>query len=253
MKVSVVIPVFNRAGLVRDALASLLRQRADADLDIVVVDDGSTDGSAAVVAAMAAEAPEIRCVRQLNAGVAVARNTGLANLHPDSDLVTFLDSDDVCVAGRFAAEVPLFADDPGLDLTYGLMTLTDGIDARDLVPAATAACCTVRGISLTTAIFRRAFLETLGGLNPALRHSEDLDFLLRTFEAKPRYRLVDQVAILYRRHAGNATRDRAEARRGFLNVMLMAAQRRRRNPDLGEMPKFIDVTALQDDAFVALR
>lgn len=253
MKVSVVIPVYNRAALVGEALGSLLRQRADVDLDIVVVDDGSTDGSADVVAAVAGGAPEVRCVRQPNGGVATARNTALAHLHPASDLVTFLDSDDVCVNGRFSAEVPLFAQDAQLDLTYGLMTLTDAIDGQTLDLPATATCCTVRGISLTAAMFRRGFLEALGGMNPALRHSEDLDFLLRAFEVKPRYRLVDHVAFLYRRHPGNATRDRAAARHGFLNAMLMAAQRRRRDPDLGTMPKFIDVTALQDNAFVGLR
>jgi glycosyltransferase involved in cell wall biosynthesis len=253
MKTSVVIPAFNREDLIVAALRSLLRQADAVDLDIVVVDDGSTDRTAAAVAEVAAAAPQVRLLRQANAGPSAARNAGLAHLHPDSELVTFLDSDDISVAGRFAAGLPPFRDDPDLDMTYARMTLTDGIDIERLDVAAGALSCTMRGIQLSAALFRRRALERLGGFNPAMRFGEDVDLLLRFFEGRPRYRLVDEVALLYRRHPGNLTRDRAGAHRGFLQALLLSAQRRRRNPDVGEMPTFWDVSPLFDEAYASLR
>ena len=71
MRLSVIMPVHNRETYVRAALRSLLRQRDAADLDIIVIDDGSTDGSAQAVRAMMEEAPCIRLFQQENMGVTI--------------------------------------------------------------------------------------------------------------------------------------------------------------------------------------
>jgi len=245
MKVSVIIPVFNRDKFIGSALRSLLRQRDAADLDIIVVDDGSTDSTAAIVREMAAEAPCIRYAAQENMGVTKARNAGLKLLAPDTEFVTFLDSDDVSPAGRFARDLAYFEADKALDLTYGLMTLVDRIDDAALDIATGSERITVRGISLTTAIFRRSVIEPLDGFNEEFRQAEDLDFLLRVFERHPKYVLSDTVAILYRQHPGNMTRNsKEEMRREFLKAMLRSAQRRRRDPTLGGMPRVFDLQNL---------
>src|SRR5690606_9764728 len=97
---------YNREAFIATAIRSLQRQRADADIDIVVVDDGSTDATAKIVARLAEEDPALRLIRQPRSGVARARNTGLDNIHADAELVSFLDSDDACAAGRFGRELP---------------------------------------------------------------------------------------------------------------------------------------------------
>ncbi len=89
-----------------------MRQRHDADLDILVVDDGSEDATSAVLADLGRKHAEIRIIRRENGGVTAARNTGLANLLPETDFITFLDSDDVSPTGRFAADLPRFEADP---------------------------------------------------------------------------------------------------------------------------------------------
>ena len=245
MKVSVIIPVFNREAFIGSALRSLLRQRDAADLDIIVVDDGSTDSTATIVREMAAEAPCIRYAAQENMGVTKARNAGLKLLAPDAEFVTFLDSDDISPAGRFAKDLAYFEADESLDLTYGLMTLADRIDdaALDMAPGGEG--ITVRGISLTTAIFRRSAIEPLNGFDEEFSQAEDLDFLLRLFERHPKYVLSDTVAILYRQHPGNMTKEaKAETRREFLKAMLRSAQRRRRDPTLGNIPQVFDLQNL---------
>ncbi len=77
MKLSVIMPVYNREGFVGSALRSLLRQQDEADLDIIVIDDGSSDGSVAVVRELERQTPCIRLFQQTNGGVTRARNAGL--------------------------------------------------------------------------------------------------------------------------------------------------------------------------------
>jgi glycosyltransferase involved in cell wall biosynthesis len=244
MKVSVIMPAYNREAYVGTAIRSLLRQRDDADLDIIVIDDGSTDRTAAVVEAFARKEPAVRLVRQANGGISKARNTGLDNIHPDAELVTFLDSDDVSVEGRFAAELPLFREDPELAMTYSRMTWTDRIDDATCSLAPDALSCTLHGIVLMVAIFRRSAIEQIGRFNEDLAQSEDLDFLLRFFESPLKYRVVENVSVLYRRHEGGITQKREEARSNFMRVMLLAARRRRAGGAARDMPKFFDFEEL---------
>lgn len=234
---SVIMPAYNRAATLPLAIASLLAQRADAGLaeiglDIVVVDDGSQDETPQVLAELASRHPEIRVLRQDNAGVSAARNAGLAALLPETTLVSFLDSDDISPAGRFAADLPLFAADPDLALTYGRMMQVDAIDPAAMAPAEGARQADICSIQLACAIYRRALIDRIGFFDAVLRQAEDTDYLLRTFEIDASWRQTDTLCVYYLRHPGNITRDRAEMRRGFAAAVVRSLRRRRADPSL---------------------
>src|SRR3954466_4977830 len=92
-QVSVIVPCFNSAAFVGATLRSVIAQTSG-DWECIVVDDGSTDGSADIVAVLAANEPRIRLIRQANRGVCAARNAGFRAASPEAAFVIFLDADD---------------------------------------------------------------------------------------------------------------------------------------------------------------
>ncbi|WP_326697809.1 CDP-glycerol glycerophosphotransferase family protein [Streptomyces sp. NBC_01754] len=97
---SVVVPVYNVEEYLEECLTSLARQSLEA-LEVVVVDDGSTDGSRAIVEGFAARDGRFRCVHQPNAGLSAARNTGVAHTTPGVPYLAFADSDDLVVPDAY--------------------------------------------------------------------------------------------------------------------------------------------------------
>lgn len=126
--VSVIIPTYNRAGLIREAVESALAQ-VPQPLEVIVVDDGSTDDTAAVCATLP---PPVRYVRQENAGPAAARNRGLRAAR--GDVVAFLDSDDVWFPGKLRTQLDALASAPhaGWCVSNCEMVDTDSPDADPL-------------------------------------------------------------------------------------------------------------------------
>lgn len=112
-KVSVILPVFNGGEHLSVALASLMLQDYR-DLEIIVIDDGSTDRSAAIIDAAAARDGRFRVIRRANRGLIQTLNEGLSNA--DSDFVARMDADDIAYPGRIGAQVRAFAEDPALGL-----------------------------------------------------------------------------------------------------------------------------------------
>ena len=250
MKLSVIMPVYNRERYVVSALRSLVRQRDAADLDIIVIDDGSTDGSAEAVRSMMAEYPFIRLFQQENMGVTRARNTGLGLLRPETELVSFLDSDDVSPDGRFLADIAYFRADPGLELTYSFMMLADAINDEALEPEPGSNIVTVRGIHLSAGIFSRTLIERIGRFDEAFIQAEDTDFILRVFESGPRFVLPDTVALYYRRHSGNMTKQTDTSLREFMRAIHRSMRRRKTEPSLHGIEGIFDVKDLANWRFM---
>src|SRR5436190_11375249 len=113
--VSVVIPTFDRSSAVTSAIDSVLGQ-SHRDLEVIVVDDGSTDDTAQVLAARYGEEPRVTYLRQSNRGVAAARNAGLDRAR--GSVIAFIDSDDVWQPWHLALAVAVLERFPDVGLVW---------------------------------------------------------------------------------------------------------------------------------------
>ena len=113
MKLSVIIPIYNIAEYLRPCLDSVLAQTFE-DYEVLMVDDGSTDESVAIVDEYAAKDKRFIAIHKKNEGVSIARNTGLSMAK--GEYITFLDSDDILAPERFGKAVKVLDENPGIDI-----------------------------------------------------------------------------------------------------------------------------------------
>ena len=229
MPVSVIMPALNAGRFIEAAIRSLLRERKAVDLDIIVIDDGSTDETRAIAEAMASDFPEVRLLQNPRKGIAAARNTGLENVRSGCQFVTFLDADDVSYPGRIARQRSLLIDDPTIDVLYGVMHMFNTLDSSTLAPAAGSAIKIIRGPYLQSAMYRPAVIDKIGRFDENFRQGDDTDYVLRVIEHQFKVVLDDGIAAYYRRHDANVTLNVEEVQREFMMASLKFAVRRRKS------------------------
>jgi glycosyltransferase involved in cell wall biosynthesis len=246
MPVSVIMPALNAGRFIDAALRSLMREREAVELDVIVVDDGSSDDTRAIVASLAREFPEVRLLRNPRKGIAAARNTGLDSVRAEGRFVTFLDADDLSFPGRIARQRSLLLDDPTIDALYGTMVMFAVAGDAALAPTAGSPTRLIRGPYLQSSMYRRAAIDRAGRFDESFRQGDDTDFILRVVDLEMKVVLDDGVAAYYRRHDANVTLDVAEVQREFMRASLRFAARRRMSGK-GALPPIYSALFLSRD------
>ncbi|WP_415183173.1 glycosyltransferase family 2 protein [Phaeovulum sp.] len=250
MVVTVIIPVFNRPMEIRSAVESVMRQACALPLDILIVDDGSTDETPEVLAALATQDPRIRNIRRDNGGVTLARNTGLDALLPQTQYVTFLDSDDLMAPDRFVRDLPILIENPDLGLTYGDMVITFALDRKNLTVPHDAKQQRLTSIHLASCLYRRNLIDRIGRFDESLKMAEDTDYIFRTFEIGISFRQTDTICHYYLRHPGNMSSKLRDNQIWFARAILRSVQRRRDDPTRTLVKPTFSIE-LQKDFFVS--
>jgi glycosyltransferase involved in cell wall biosynthesis len=199
--ISVIVPVHNRQHLIGDALASIVAQGC-APIEIVVVDDGSTDDTAEVVRRFGGG---VKYLHQEHAGVAVARNRGLAE--SVGEWVAFLDSDDIWLEGALSSAARHLRRRPEVGLVHGRTEIVRLPDAAGHRPRFREGDRPEHRPLLGSMLVRRSCFDRVGTFDPRLKRSEDLDWLARATEAGIQAAAIDEVWLRYRVHATNITND----------------------------------------------
>jgi glycosyltransferase involved in cell wall biosynthesis len=190
--VSVIMAAYNAAEHIGEALESALAQDWR-PLEIVVVDDGSSDDTAAVVGRY----PEVVYVHQDNKGPSAARNSAVE--HSSGAFVANFDSDDLLPPSRVSDQVEYLLSHPEVGAVFGRQEWMNAPEwmARDSVYG------DVDGIPLSSVMFRREVFSQLGGYDTSFVHGEDMDLLVRMRECGIEY-LVIPAVVLYRRYQASS-------------------------------------------------
>jgi glycosyltransferase involved in cell wall biosynthesis len=218
-KISVIIPTYNYGRFIGDAVRGVLGQTFAAS-EIVVVDDGSTDGTEEVLKEFG---DSVRYIRQENQGVCAARNTGVAN--SSGDFIAFADADDVWLPEKLERQMAKFTEDSEIGLVHcGMREYDDatgdtlslhleggeGDVADDLLLWEKSV---IVGPGATIVVKRDAF-DAVGGFDPEMKVGEDCDFCYRV--AKDfKVGFVPEILMEYRSHGKNAHDNVAEMERGM--------------------------------------
>jgi glycosyltransferase involved in cell wall biosynthesis len=198
--VSIVVPVYNAEPFLRETLDSVFALDYE-PFEVIVVDDGSTDGSAAI----AESYPTVRCIRQENHGPGTARNVGVEAAR--GEFVAFVDSDDVVLPHKLTAQVGYLLDHPDVTATLGRQEwITPPPDAvPDLVWG------DLDGVPAMSMVIRTATFLEVGCLDPVLRGPEDTDLLMRLREGGYRFVVIPEIVMRRRYHGENLVAGRREA------------------------------------------
>lgn len=226
--ISVMMPAYNAERYIGHALRSLLRESA-LGLEIIVADDGSSDGTVAVAQELADRHSSIRVVPSEHVGIARIRNRALAETDPASRYLAFLDADDHSAPFRLERQLRRLQSAPDVGFVIGVCRYFEFIDEATSVVLPASRTADVTGTVLGSTLFTRSAIERVGPFDEMLGAAEDIDLYLRLLEADVPYLEETEVALLYRRHATNMTNDVALIRRNFAMVLQKSLGRRRRS------------------------
>jgi len=201
---SVIIPCYNRAEMLREAIQSALDQTCP-PLEVIVVDDGSTDNSAAVAKSFG---PPVRTLRQANAGAAAARNAALDVAK--GEFVAFLDSDDLWKPEKLEVQLAAFEARPHLSLVHSLVEWGEGFPDGYGTRAEANAHYPDEGDDWTRlfrdavmytpcVMARRSVLERAGPFHVDLHYWEDMNLWLRAALHGPVGLVQERLVVLRRR------------------------------------------------------
>ena len=216
--VAAIVPLFNGCRFIREAIDSILAQELR-PREIVVVDDGSTDGSDCFLTSY----PDIRVIRQPNGGEAAARNRGIRE--SKEPMIAFLDQDDLWLPRKLALQVRALEVDPSIDIAFGQHRLIVEDGARwfrqDLLGKILIA--ELPGSMLV----RRQAFERCGLYREDMRLGSDIDWLCRAQDAGMKSKLVEEVLLFRRMHRSNSSIDEPLFMSELLRVARASVQRKR--------------------------
>lgn len=208
--VSVVIPVFNGAPFVAKAVSSV-RAQTVTDVEILVVDDGSTDGSQSVLAELE-QTKGVTWFQQDHGGPARSRNRGIAAAR--GEFVALLDCDDLWLPDKLAAQLEIAGRDPEIGVVHTDYDVVDpdgrvleSVAARHSAEPLVRAFVGGHAALPSTLLIRKSVLDKVGALNPDLYGSEDSDLTIRLYAAT-RFACVERV-LVHKLQRGHGYRDMA--------------------------------------------
>lgn len=220
------MPVFNGERFMGESLRSLFAQDYE-PFEAIVVDDGSTDGTAAIARSF----PAVRYIRQENQGRGAACNTGVANAR--GELIAWLDSDDILPPTKLSVQARYLVDHPDVGCVFGRQTVVlEDFDAPQWMRDE-AARSVSKEVPFVSMMVRRPAFDAAGGFDATYGYAEDRDLGVRLREAGVKIEVVDQVVLHRRYHGTNMVLVDRPKNHPLLRSLKAKVDRGRANPGEG--------------------
>lgn len=221
-RVSVVIPVRNTERYLRQAIDSALTQTLP-PAEVLVVDDGSSDGSLAVARSFG---DRVTVFEGVHGGIGATRNFGVERAA--GDFLAFLDADDYWVPEKLAWQIEVLARDHDLDLAFGQVRqfYSPDIEVPD-EERDRMARSVYEGHHAGTMLVRRESFHRVGPFDPVVRVGEFLDWYARATEASVRTAVVPRVVMFRRIHDQNSVTRHRASQTDYARILKAALDRRR--------------------------
>ena len=221
--VSVIMPAYNVDAYI-DAAIDSVRRQTFTDLELVIVDDGSTDRTYEVARRHAEADRRLRLIQQENGGLSAARNTAMR--HSTAPLVAILDSDDLWTPTYLETQLAIIESDPGIDILTGNAWVLGGPRDREPArpypdPRPQPDLISILADELSVfvmSVFRRRVSDVIGNFDESLRTNEDYDFWVRAAIAGFRFARNDRPLGYYRRREDSLSADDIRMLRGIIRV-----------------------------------
>jgi glycosyltransferase involved in cell wall biosynthesis len=226
--ISTIIPVYNGELYIQEAVQSVLDQTYP-EVEIIIVDDGSTDGTSRIVRGFGAP---IRYIFQENAGPSAARNKGIAS--SCGGYLAFLDADDLFMPEKLEKQLLRLQEDPDLDMVFGQVEQFYSPDLSDEEKKRfTVSKMKLPGIFPSAMLIRRAAFERVGFFDTRLRVGQFLDWYMKAMETGLTLYTLDDVVVKRRIHRSNMTSQSSQGEFGDLARLIKSGLDRRRKKGTG--------------------
>jgi glycosyltransferase involved in cell wall biosynthesis len=221
--ISVIIPAYNVARYISEALESVLAQAAP-DTQIVVVDDGSTDGTASVAEQFA---PRVQVLRESHAGIGATFNRGMREAR--GSLIASIDADDRWLSGKLRRQCEVLETHPSTGAVFGLVRQFVSPELAHQASRFLVSDEPVPGYLRGVMLMRREVWDRVGELETGIAAGEFVSWYARAMEKGVEMQVVPEVVYERRIHDSNTVlRERDTAQRDYLRVVKAALDRRRR-------------------------
>ncbi len=231
--ISVIVPFYNAENFIAETVHSI-QQQAYEPLQIIIINDGSTDNSLKIIESF--DTP-MKIISQANAGPAQARNRGLQ--HAKGEFIAFLDADDLWPEGKLANQLAYLKSNEKVEAVWGRTQYFGDFSERDLkLPLAEDR--TAYSYQLGAGFFRRSAFEKVGLFDGSFRYSEDYDWILRMREMGIPHETMPQITLLHRMHQDSMVHSPDNLNYQLTLLVKKSLDRRRQKGEVEPLPSLPD-------------
>ncbi|MEN8153736.1 MAG: glycosyltransferase [Acidobacteriota bacterium] len=222
--VSIIIPVFNSESYVKDAISSVIDQTFK-DIEIIVIDDGSTDKSLEIISGFKG----IKLIKsETNRGVSHTRNRGIRESR--GEYIAFLDSDDFWINEKLDKQIKILLKNRSIEGIYG--KFKNFFENGVIIPEYISKQMFLRPEfgkvkNIGTLLTERKVFEKIGMFNESIRSGEDLDWFIRANDSGVNFKFVPEILMHRRLHGSNLSYDSFDNKKYLLEIFQNSINRKR--------------------------